>query len=67
MLLGSVTSAMSFMCPPHLGHCRTSIPNVLLSIRFALVAHMRLPMHEGQNPRPLHENATSWLCSQEAQ
>ena len=29
------------------------------SIMFAAVAHMRLTMHEGQKPRPLHENATS--------
>ena len=33
------------------------------SVRFAAVAHMRLPMHEGQKPRPLHENATSRLSA----
>ncbi len=25
-------------------------------MRFAAVAHMRRPMHEGQKPLPLHEN-----------
>jgi hypothetical protein len=37
------------------------------STRFADVAHMRRPRHEGQNPRPLHEKATSRLSSHAGQ
>lgn len=34
------------------------------SIRFAEVSAIRLPRQDGQNPRPLHENAASF-CSEQ--
>ena len=34
------------------------------SIRFAAVAHIRRPVHDGQEPRPLQLNATSRLSPQ---
>ncbi len=44
-------------------HCRRSTSGSTRSIRRALVAHILRPMHDGQNPLPLHEKATSRLCT----